>query len=101
VHEHGVVSGDQVVDALAVVESFGLVRVGAPSPRGQDSARIPAGQKQRIRASACPYQSSGLRQTDTWLSLSDVKGAASQSATRCSSVKLASRAMRSHSAGQM
>jgi hypothetical protein len=45
--------------------------------------------------------SSGLRQTDTWLSLSDVKGAPFQSATRCSSAKPASRAMRSHSAGQM
>ena len=43
----------------------------------------------------------GLRQTETWLSLSEVKGLSSQSANRDSSSRPASRAMRSHSAGQM
>ncbi len=43
----------------------------------------------------------GLRQTETWLWLSPVKGARSQSARRRSSVMSASCAMRSHSAGQM
>jgi DNA-3-methyladenine glycosylase I len=44
---------------------------------------------------------SGLRQTETWLSLSLVKGAPCQSATRRSSDIPASWAIRSHSAGQM
>ena len=43
----------------------------------------------------------GLRQTETWLSLSLVKGLPFQSATRPSSPIPASWAMRSHSAGQM
>ena len=42
-----------------------------------------------------------MRHTETWLSLSVVKGAPCQSATRRSSAIPASWAIRSHSAGQM
>jgi len=54
-----------------------------------------------IGGSAALVGSYGLRQTETWLSLSEVNGVRSQSATRSSSSIPASCAMRSHSAGQM
>jgi len=47
------------------------------------------------------HAQSGVRQTETWLPLSPVNGVPAQSATRRSSSIPASRAIRSHSAGQM
>ena len=56
--------------------------------------------RRRGRALAAAEVSPGLRQTETWLSLSAVNGERSQPAYRASSSRPASLAIRSHSSGQ-
>src|SRR6478736_4358365 len=86
-----------------------LARIGLSSCPARDEGRMcPPAHMPRITAHRRvegPAQnqaaSGGLRQTETWLGLSEVKGDRSQSAHRPTNSSAASLAIRSHSAGQM
>ena len=94
------------IQLAALIDRPGLICVAGVRSSSVSSANFAAQsrpcfavQSQAVIRGA--LDADGLRQMETWLSLSEVKGAPSQSAHRCSNSIPASSAMRSHSAGQM